>query len=94
MKCSCCGKAKKLFESFEKLDKNVSICVECSKELYKYQDSKHDKNEVAAAKILGKIKKEGNSPEFTKWLGTFVSRFEPNKADLAGSEEFETTSDN
>lgn len=79
MKCSCCGRTKKLFESFEELDATVSVCVECSKKLYKYQDSKHDKNEEEATMILKKIKGGHNSPEFTKWLKAFVLRLESKK---------------
>ena len=76
MKCSCCNKRKGIFESFEELDKNVHICVECSKDLYKFQDFKNEKNEEEAEKILEQIKKKNSAIEFTKWLNTFVLRVE------------------
>lgn len=77
MRCACCNKKKGLFESFEELDKENSICVECSKLLYKYQDAKKEKKDEEANEFLKKIKSKKNSPEFLKWLEGFLKRFEP-----------------
>lgn len=79
MKCSCCGKKKGLFESFEELEKDVNICVECSKKLYKYQDFKKEKNNEEAVKMLKQIKPKKNTEEFSKWLEAFLQRFEEKK---------------
>lgn len=74
MKCACCGKKKSIFESFEELDKNVNICVECSKLLYKYQDFNREDNKDEAEKILSVIKEKKSTIEFGRWFEGFLSR--------------------
>lgn len=39
MKCSCCGRKKKIMESFEDLGKGGSVCVDCSDILYRINDA-------------------------------------------------------
>ena len=74
MKCACCGKKKGIFESFEEVDKNVNICVDCSKLLYKYQDFIHEGNEDETDKILNLIKEKKSNVEFNRWFEGFLSR--------------------
>ena len=71
MRCSCCGKRKKLFESFEKITQEVNVCVQCSTLLYKLKDSLADNNNELAEQIMEKIKQAANStasPHFTSWF--------------------------
>lgn len=74
MKCACCGRKKKIFESFEELDKNLNICVDCSKSLYKYQDAVKDKKAEEANSILEEIKAKKNDAAFTEWFAKFQKR--------------------
>ena len=74
MKCSCCGKKKKLFESFEDLDKDICICVNCSKILYKYQDAIKDKDFEQAKEILKEIDLKKGEKKFTEWFCDFQKR--------------------
>lgn len=71
MRCSCCGKRKKLFESFEKITQDVNVCVQCSTLLYKLKDSLADNDNELAEQIMEKIKQAANStasPHFTSWF--------------------------
>lgn len=74
MKCACCGKKKKLLESFEELEKDINICVECSKILYKYQDAVKEKNAEEADKLLGEIKGKKSEKSFVEWFSKFQGR--------------------
>ena len=44
MKCACCGRKKKLLESFENIGKGGSVCVDCSDILYRIHDAVTEKN--------------------------------------------------
>ena len=74
MKCSCCGKKKKLLESFEELEKDINICVDCSKVLYKYQDAIKEKNVEEADKLLDEIKGKKSEKTFVEWFSKFQGR--------------------
>ena len=74
MKCSCCGKKKKLLESFEELEKDINICVDCSKVLYKYQDAIKEKNEEDSKKLLDEIKGKKSEKSFIEWFSKFQDR--------------------
>ena len=74
MKCSCCGKKKKLLESFEELEKDINICVDCSKVLYKYQDAIKEKNAEEADKLLDEIKGKKSEKSFVEWFCNFQDR--------------------
>ena len=74
MKCSCCGKKKKLLESFEELEKDINICVDCSKVLYKYQDAIKEKNAEEADKLLDEIKGKKSEKSFVEWFSNFQDR--------------------
>lgn len=72
MKCACCGKKTKLLESFEELEKNVNICVDCSKLLYKYQDAVKEKNEEDSKKLLDEIKGKKSEKVLADWTLTRI----------------------
>ena len=74
MKCACCGKKKKLLESFEELEKDINICVECSKILYKYQDAVKEKNAEESKKLLDEIKGKKSEKSFVEWFSIFQDR--------------------
>lgn len=74
MKCVCCGKKKKLLESFEELEKDINICVDCSKVLYKYQDAVKKKNTEESTKLLDEIKTKKNEKMFSEWFLKFQER--------------------
>lgn len=68
MKCACCGKKKKLLESFEELEKDINICVDCSKVLYKYQDAVREKDEEESKKLVDEIRGKKNEITFIEWF--------------------------
>jgi len=74
MKCVCCGRKKKLLESFEELDKDINICVDCSKILYKYQDAVREKNTDESSKLLAEIKIKKSEEKFIEWFVKFQER--------------------
>ncbi len=74
MKCACCGKKKKFLESFEELEKDINICVDCSKVLYKYQDAIKEKNAEEADKLLDEIKGKKSEKSFVEWFSNFQDR--------------------
>ncbi len=74
MKCACCGKKKKLLESFEELEKDIDICVECSKILYKYQDAVKEKNAEESKKLIDEIKAKKNEKKFVDWFTKYQER--------------------
>lgn len=74
MNCSCCGRRKKLFESFETITHDINVCVECSTLLYKLRDCKNEKNEKESDKCLKLIKKRmsnKSSKKFEEWFKEF-----------------------
>ena len=74
MKCACCGKKKKFLESFEELEKDINICVDCSKVLYKYQDAVKEKNAEDSKKLLDKIEGKKSEKSFIEWFSKFQDR--------------------
>ena len=81
MKCSCCGRKKKIMESFEDIGKGGSVCVECSDLLYRIQDAVAEKDKKTYGEKVGQIKsyiKEKKSMDgFGKWfMDDFMKRNE------------------
>lgn len=74
MMCACCGKKKELLESFEELEKDVNICVDCAKLLCKYQDAVKKKNEEDSNKPLDEIKGKKSEKVFDDWFSKFQDR--------------------
>lgn len=72
MKCSCCGRRKKIMESFEDLGKGGSVCVECSDILYRICDAVAKKEKSIYDEKVDQIKsyaKENRAAaEFKTWF--------------------------
>ena len=54
MRCSCCGRKKKMFESFENIGKGGYICVDCSDILYRIHDAVTEKQKEEYEAISAK----------------------------------------
>lgn len=79
MKCACCGRKKKIMESFENLGDGGDVCVECSDIMYKIHDAVTEKqNEVyksLVAEINEYITKKKSTKEFQEWfLNNYLKR--------------------
>lgn len=72
MKCSCCGRKKKLMESFENLGEGGDVCVDCSDLLYRIHDAVSEKQKEVYYKSVKSINeyidKKKASEEFEKWF--------------------------
>ena len=72
MKCACCGRKKKLFESFEDIGAGGSVCVDCSDIMYRIHDAFTEKNkaeyDLRVDSIKEYIKKKKASDDFAKWF--------------------------
>lgn len=74
MKCDCCGRRKKLFESYEKVASRVDLCVDCSTLHYKLRDYKNENNTEKCSEIMKAIKKKSakkSTKEYEKWFESF-----------------------
>lgn len=74
MNCSCCGRRKKLFESFESISSEIDVCVECSTLLYKLRDYKMENKEeeiLEYIKKIGKRMENKSTKQFDKWFTEF-----------------------
>ena len=71
-KCSCCGRKKKFFESFEDIGKGGAVCVGCSDILYKINDAKREKDmeeyNISVDTINGYIDSNKTSIGFASWF--------------------------
>lgn len=72
MKCSCCGRKKRLLESFENLGEGGDVCVDCSDLLYRIHDAVTEKQKDVYdqnIKLINNfIDKKKASEEFGKWF--------------------------
>ena len=87
MKCSCCGRKKKLFESFENIGKGGNVCVDCSDILYRIHDAVSEKQmeeyQLRIEEVNGYIKKNKNSETFKVWFeNDFIKRNQITKIDI------------
>ena len=81
MKCDCCGKKKRLFESFAAVQaksEQLNLCVECNDMAYKVRDDINDQNEEKYKLHLEQWKKRTMSPskKFVEWQETFLTALE------------------
>lgn len=81
MRCSCCGRKRKVLESFENIGKGGSICVECSDILYRIHDAVTEKDKKTYDEKIGLIKanmkEKKSADEFEKWfVDDFMKRNE------------------
>lgn len=79
MKCSCCGRKRKIMESFEDIGKGGSVCVECSDILYRIHAAVTEKDKMTydeKVNLIKSNKKENKSAnEFEKWfMDDFLKR--------------------
>lgn len=72
MRCACCGRKNKLFESFENLDKGGEVCADCSDILYRIHDAvterQKEEYDLQVKAIDTYIKKAKASNDFAKWF--------------------------
>lgn len=78
MKCECCGRNKKIFESFESVrykKLTIHICVSCSQILYKLRGA--DNSDMKAKEQLLKElaeKSKAATPNFEIWKENFLQK--------------------
>lgn len=81
MVCDCCGRKKKLFESFaavqyEKVQ--IYFCAACNDLAYKVRDDANDRNKVEYEKHLKEWEMRAKKPSdlFLEWQKDFRSSLE------------------
>ena len=83
MVCDCCGRKKKLFESFAavKFKKTqMNFCVDCNDLAYKVRDDANKQNKDAYEKHLKEWKKRAkkSSETFLLWQQEFLTSLKNN----------------
>lgn len=72
MRCTCCGRKKKLFESFENLGKGGAVCVDCSDIMYRIHDAFIEKQkeeyDLQVKAVNNYIQQRKASVDFVKWF--------------------------
>lgn len=72
MKCACCGRNRKLFESFEELAEGTAVCADCSDYMYRIYDAVTEKNEedyeLQVRAIYALIEAHKSSAAFAEWF--------------------------
>ena len=72
MKCACCGRKKKLFESFENIGAGGDVCVDCSDIMYRIHDAFTSQNkeeyDLRVNSINELINKKKSTEGFIKWF--------------------------
>lgn len=81
MICDCCGRKKKMFESFAAVqagNNQLNFCAECNDLAYKVRDDANDMNRDAYHSHLEQWKKRAKKPSsnFTKWQKAFLAPLE------------------
>ncbi len=77
MKCDCCGRKKRLFESFDvvnKADSPMYVCAECAALVYAVRGAIQESASEPEADLLNDLKKrqrkgKGN-PSFMTWFNS------------------------
>ena len=77
MKCDCCGRKKRLFESFAEVAADgvsLHLCAECNDLLYKLRDAASEDDEKMFEEIEALIsqRNKGCSPEYEVWAKHFI----------------------
>ena len=83
MVCDCCGRRKKIFESFAAVkhgQTQMNFCVECNDLPYKIRDDANEQNSDSYEKHLKEWKKRAKKPPETylKWQQVFLISLEKN----------------
>lgn len=71
MKCDCCGRKKKIMESFENVGEGGNICKDCSDLLYRIHDAFSEKNKDDYVKNVNLVKsyfEKNSSSEYKVWF--------------------------
>ncbi len=71
MKCSCCGRRKRIGEVFETVSDELNICVECGQMLYRIKEAEREGNDDIRNEYLDEIKKRSlkkGSEAFLSWF--------------------------
>ena len=81
MVCDCCGKKRKLFESFAAVkykQAQLNSCVDCNDLAYKVRDDANEQNNDSYEKHLKEWKKRAKEPSelFLAWQQEFLTPLE------------------
>lgn len=81
MKCSCCAKKRKVFESFEQLGVGGEVCAQCSDLMYRVQDAYTEGEKETFNILVERIRdyetQKKSSGDFIKWFNEiFLDRFD------------------
>lgn len=71
MKCACCGRKKKLLESYEDLGKGGCVCKECSILIYKIHDAVTEKDIKGYEELVNEIRsfaEKYSTKEYIEWF--------------------------
>lgn len=79
MKCDCCGKNKRLFESFSILkyeEVKLNLCAKCNDLCFKVRDFSKLKNNEEVNKAINNIESHSkkSSDQFKKWFAVFKQK--------------------
>lgn len=77
MVCDCCGRKKKLFESFAVImtdEGKINLCVGCNDLAYKIRDDANDGNKEYFIEHLKQLEERGKKarPIFMDWKKKFI----------------------
>lgn len=82
MNCSCCGKKKGFFESFEKVEANgvqLALCTDCATLLYGVRTAAQENEQEAMSemqmKLQKRIEKGKASATFLEWYKGYLKQF-------------------
>jgi len=81
MVCDCCGRKKKLFESYAAIaikQGKLNLCVECNDLAYKVRDDANELNKNGFEKHMKEWKRRAKKPSesFIEWQKKFVAPLE------------------
>lgn len=81
MVCDCCGKKRKLFESYAEVEfrqKKLNLCVDCNDLAYKVRDDAHEHDKNVYKLHLSEWEKRSKTPSklFTEWRKYFLKKIE------------------
>ena len=79
MKCDCCGRKKKLFESFAEVKDGkttLHLCVDCNDLFYKLRDAASEGDRLEFDSVMADLKKKmkKGSAAFKDWATRFIDQ--------------------
>lgn len=92
MVCECCGRRKRLFESFAKIKSGefeINLCVECNDLMYKIRDAYESDDEISAKTYISYVDKhrQKSSKAFKKWKTAFLNKYEKKRTVTSSKEK-------